>query len=223
MLTQLEHRNALQLRFAPALEVRFQGGGEAGAISGLASAFGGPPDSYGDIIAPGAFKRTIAEHKAGGTMPVMLWCHHQDEPIGRWTSISEDAKGLAVKGVLNLDTSRGRDTFAHLKAGDVTGLSNGIFVPPGGREQNADGTSTLVNLDLAEISIVALPANRRARVELGSKGELIDLLQKSGLPKQAAVRVAAGGWGALSRNDDETTAAVVARIQKAAARLKGQQ
>ena len=57
----------------------------------------------------------------------------------------------------------------------------------------------------------------------GSKGELIDLLQKSGLPKQAAVRVAAGGWGALSRNDDETTAAVVSRIQKAAARLKGQQ
>ncbi|MDP2010635.1 MAG: HK97 family phage prohead protease [Phenylobacterium sp.] len=219
MLLQTKQRT-LELRYAPPVVLRPQGGLD-GAVSGYASAFGGPPDSWGDIIAPGAFRRTIAEHKAGGTMPAMFWAHTQSDPAGRWISMKEDAKGLYVEGVFNLESSRGRDANAHVKAGDVTGLSVGIYVPPGGRKQNADGSFTLVDVDLVEISPVAVPANRRARID--SKSELVELLQKAGLAKLAAVRVAAGGFNELNRNDNEKAAAVVARIQKAAARLKGQQ
>ena len=37
-----------------------------GEFSGYASTFGGEPDSYGDIIAPSAFKGSLREHEKRG-------------------------------------------------------------------------------------------------------------------------------------------------------------
>ncbi|SFU67826.1 MULTISPECIES: HK97 family phage prohead protease [unclassified Methylobacterium] len=204
-------------RLAPPLQIKLDAGSQTvGAVSGYASTFGGPPDAHGDIIAPGAFSRSLREHKAAGTAPVMLWSHDMAEPVGRWTEFREDDHGLFVRGQFNLETTRGRDAHAHAKAGDVSGLSIGFFVAEGGMRAGERGTVILTDLDLMEISVVALPANRRAR--LNSKAEVVDLLRKSGLSKEAASRLASGGWPALAGQDDDEDAA--RQIRAAAARIQ---
>lgn len=79
--------------------------GEDGTIEGYGSVFG-VQDSYGDVVAHGAFKASLAAHKAGGTMPAMLWQHDSAVPIGVWTDMSEDDKGLKIKGRLSLRLRR---------------------------------------------------------------------------------------------------------------------
>lgn len=195
------------LRASIPLQLKLAGpGAAAGQLEGYASTFGGEPDSYGDIIAPGAFAKSLSAHNAAGTMPVMLWAHDMKAPIGRWLEMKEDARGLFVRGQLNLQTDRGKEAHEHLKAGDVGGFSIGYRVPDGGSTYNRDGTTTLNEVDLAEVSVVSIPANRNARVTevktdgptvLRSQAELEELLRKAGLPRGAAVKLAAGGFPAL--------------------------
>lgn len=223
MKARSQSDNEPALRLAPALRVKLSGV-KTGLVEGYASTFNDMPDSYGDVVAPGAFARSIAEHKAEGTAPLMLWQHRSAEPIGRWTSMREDAKGLFVTGQVNLDTSRGKDVHAHLRDGDVSGLSIGFFVAEGGRKEQADGTSLLTELDLMEISVVSFPANRNARIagtkNLASKTDLITLLREGGLSKAAAHRVAAGGWPALANEEHAKATALAERIARATAELR---
>lgn len=180
-------------------------GAAAGTVEGYASLFGGGPDAYGHIVAPGAYAASLARHRREGTVPVMLWSHDPASPIGRWETLAEDPKGLRVAGVLNLKADRGQQAHEHLKAGDVNGLSIGYRVPDGGAVPNADGTLTLKEIDLLEVSIVAVPANWQARVtgvkQLGSQRDLERLLNDNGLSHGAAAKLAAGGWPNLVGSD----------------------
>ena len=197
---------------------------ENGIIHGYASTFGGEPDTYGDIIAPGAFSRSLAEHNARGTLPALLWSHRQDQPIGKWTSMREDARGLIVEGAINLKTSAGRDAWEHMKAGDAGGLSIGYRIPDGGEERQRDGSNLLRQIDLQEVSVVVIPANRNSRVTslkmINSKAELVDLLRGAGLPIAAAKRIAAGGYPALSGADHQKAMDLAAQIEEATAKIR---
>ena len=137
--------------------------GEKGQIEGYASTFGGEPDSYGDIIAPGAYAESLASHSARGTMPKMYWQHDPREPIGRWLEAAEDGTGLLVKGQLNMGVQRGREAYELLKAGDIDGLSIGYRVQ--GYEVDEKGEVwTLTRIDLREVSIVSIGANEHATI-----------------------------------------------------------
>lgn len=223
MFSRMKCKNAEEIRLSPSLEVR-AADAETGIVTGYASVFGGPPDSYGDIIAPGAFARTLAEHKAERTTPAMLWCHRADEPVGRWLEMYEDQRGLFVRGKLNLETTAGRETHAHIKGGDVSGFSIGFLLSDGSRHRNAEGSWTITDLDLWEISMTPIPANKRARVSsvksLQSKSDLIEMLREGGLPKAAAARIAAGGWPALAGNNHEKANDLAERIARATANLR---
>jgi Escherichia/Staphylococcus phage prohead protease len=219
------------LRLAPPLELRFSGQEAAqGVISGHASIFvgqpGGGPDSYGDVIAQSAFKATIAAHAAAGTMPVMLWSHDPAHPVGRWIDIREDDRGLFVRGQLNLQTSAGREAFEHLKARDIGGLSIGFQIAEGGFQRQADGSRLLTAIELFEISLCAMPAARAARIteiksDPGSRQELFTFLHQSGLSRAASKSIAAGGWPALSGQDNETKFdALARRIEAALAEIR---
>jgi len=213
------------IRLAPALDLEVKAAGD-GLIEGYASTFGGKPDRAGDIVAKGAFARTLAEHAREGTTPAMLWSHRIEEPIGKWTALREDREGLHVAGRINLKTTRGREAFEHIAAGDAGAFSIGYLIPEDGRKYNGDGSFTLLDVDLVEVSVVAVPANPRARIaavkSLSSKGELVDLLHHAGLPKAAAKQVANGGWRALAGDDQsEKAARLMAAIDAATARLKG--
>lgn len=122
-------------------------------------------DSYDDIIAPGAFAASIAEHKAAGTMPVMLWNHDaMAMPIGVWTDLFEDDHGLKMSGRF-LDTVAGRDAYTIAKAGAVTGLSIGYFVTASEIEKRDGKTVRVITaVKLVEVSLVTFPANDLARV-----------------------------------------------------------
>lgn len=215
------------IRTAPPLELKLASApADTGEISGYASVFGGEPDSYGDIIAPGAFAESLADLARRRESPVMLWAHDPSAPIGRWTSVEEDERGLRVRGQLNLESSRGREALAHLKAGDVSGLSIGYRTMPGSITYHDDGTQTLTAIDLREISVVAIPAKREARVtavkSLGSPRELEAMLHKSGLSRGAAAKIAAAGWQALNGEQDQPDFTNLgARIKAATAEIRG--
>lgn len=161
-------KNRIELRDTPdgrqtrACALQIKAVGEDGTIEGYASVFG-VIDTWDDIIAAGAFAATIAAHKAAGTMPAMLWQHDSDDPIGVWTDMSEDAKGLRVKGKLCLDTSCGKEAYALLKAGAISGLSVGFITMAYEYDTQTD-VRTLTEVDLWEVSLVTFPANGKARV-----------------------------------------------------------
>jgi hypothetical protein len=81
-------------------------------------------------------------------------------------------------------------------------------VADGGQQFNPDGTATLKVLDLVEVSVVAVPANPRARLtgvkSITSQTDLERLLRDAGLARGAALKLAAGGWPALTNEPPET-------------------
>jgi HK97 family phage prohead protease len=207
------------LRTGWPLEIKLAGdGADEGTISGHCSTYGPPADSYGDIIARSAFAATLAEHKAAGTVPAMLWSHAMSEVIGRWVEMREDNRGLFVRGKLNLNTTRGREAFEHLRAKDVNGLSIGFRIRPDGYKLQDDGTRLVTAVDLHEVSIVAIPAAKLARVSIETRQELIDTLRSVGLPLNAAKAVAARGFAGLGTADEDAAAAELAKRIDAATR-----
>ena len=146
-----------------------------GMIEGYGSVFG-VRDSYSDIVAAGAFKASLAAHKAAGTMPALLWQHRSDEPIGVWTSMVEDQKGLAVVGQLAMDTTRGREAHALLKMRAINGLSIGFYSKEWKYDTEND-VRTLTEVDLWETSLVTFPANSAARVTAVKSIEALESLR----------------------------------------------
>ena len=120
-----------------------------GRFSGYASVFG-VRDHHNEIVAAGAFARTLADWHKRGQSPAMLWMHDATQPIGLWITLGEDKNGLAVSGQLALRTQKGAEAYELLKIGALTGLSIGYRV--------------LTELDLFEVSLVTFPANEEARV-----------------------------------------------------------
>lgn len=203
----------------PLLEIRSQA---QGIVTGYASVFNGI-DSYGDSIQKGAFRASLAQHKASGTAPVMLWAHQADSPVGRWTDMAEDARGLQVSGQINLKTAAGRDAFEHLRAGDISGLSIGYRVPKGGSEYR-EGVNVLKQIDLAEVSLVAVPADSAARIS-AVKSQAIkpatvrdfeEALTQLGYSRRESKAIAAKGFAGSAQDDcsNELIAALKAASQQ---------
>lgn len=203
MSLRLKSSHNLQFADVPRLEVKAD---SSGRISGYGAVFGNV-DSYKERVLPGAFTKSLADHKARGARIKMLWQHRADVPIGSWDRAAEDQKGLFVEGQLNLKTAAGKDAYEHILAGDIDGLSIGYQEKQ--VEQNSDGVRDLVELDVYEISPVTFPANRAAGVTaVKSQAEVERMLRDGGLSKQAARLVLAGGWKALSKSNQVDSAAV---------------
>jgi HK97 family phage major capsid protein len=143
------------------LEFKFAGAQDSGDFEGLAAAYGNV-DSAGDIIAPGAFAASLADHKAAGTWPALLWQHDMAEPIGVIDALYETPAGLAIKGRLDLNVRRGAEAHSLIKSGAIKGLSIGFRTISATRD--ARGVRTIKNAYLGEVSIVTLAANDRAKV-----------------------------------------------------------
>jgi len=206
-----------------AFALQIKAAGEDGTVEGYGSMFG-VRDAYDDIIAPGAFAGSLAAHKAAGTMPAMLWQHSSSEPIGIWTEMVEDAKGLKIKGQLALATARGKEAHELLKLGALNGLSIGFVSKQWSYDRETD-IRTLTEIDLWEVSLVTFPANQAARVTNVKAGEIADLktvrqleraLRDAGLSEGAAKAfVAQAKRIALDERDAHEAAAAL----KAADRL----
>lgn len=141
--------------------VRFAAPDDAGVFIGHAAIFD-QINGHNETLMRGAFKRTIADHAARGIAPPMLWSHDPADVIGVWTDIREDGTGLAVTGKLVIETRRGAEALALLKAGALSGLSIGFRGAKSSK--TASGVRAISDLDLIEISLVALPSAGNARV-----------------------------------------------------------
>ncbi len=187
------------------------------AISGYGSVFGNV-DLQNDVVEAGAFADSIAELKASGRPLKMLWQHY--DPIGPWTEVAEDARGLFVSGLpLIDDVQQAREAYALAKAKVVDGLSIGYRVLDYNR--NADtGVRHLKRLKLVEVSLVTEPANPMARVSsVKSASEIRSIREYEGFLRDVggyswrdAKALAACGFSGLSPRD-EGGAEVVARIR----------
>lgn len=136
---------------------------DEGVFSGYGSVFGNV-DSYKEIVAPGAFSDSLAEWKASGRLPPVLWQHRSGEPVGPHLEMFEDAHGLFTKGHLLVnDVVRAKEARALMKAKAVNGLSIG-FVPREDTFDKITGIRTLTKIDLWEVSIVTFPANPAAQI-----------------------------------------------------------
>lgn len=131
-----------------------------GTIAGYASLFD-IADQGGDIVAPGAFRDSLKRRGHAGIR--MLFQHDPKEPVGIWTTIVEDSRGLYVEGRLTLDNTRARDLDALIRAGAVDGLSIGFKTVTAQRLQRSS-QRRLVRIDLWEISIVTFPMLDGARI-----------------------------------------------------------
>lgn len=185
---------------------------EDGFFSGYGAVFGNV-DWYNDVILPGAFSKTLEVWASKNKFPPVLWNHNDSEPIGVYTKIYEDAKGLYVEGRLLIDdVPRAKSTHALLKAGAIDGLSIGYITKKANKQTN--GIRELVELGLGEISIVTTPANEESLItsvkskleggELPSLPEFEKFLRESGFSKSQATAIAGKGLRhLLSESEDE--------------------
>lgn len=133
-----------------------------GIIEGYASVFN-VVDHHNEIIAPGAFHKSIEIGKECNHMPKMLWQHDMKNPIGVWSSIYEDEKGLYVKGRILLKTNQGREAYDLIKSGAIEGLSIGFDVKKS-QMCNKTGINKIIEVVLHEVSLVTIAANPLAKI-----------------------------------------------------------
>jgi uncharacterized protein len=164
---------------------------DAGEVEGYGSVFGGL-DSYGDTIEPGAFAASISKRK-----PKMLWQHRMDKPIGVWDDVSEDGKGLRLKGRI-ADTELGREARQLIKMGAMDGLSIGYRTI---RDEMRGNNRVLKEVDLWEVSFVTIPADAAATVtgvkSIATERDCEDALREMGFSRREAKAFIARGWGGI--------------------------
>jgi hypothetical protein len=202
-----KHTGALKVRD---LDFEVKAVGDDGTFDGYGSVWD-VVDSYQEVVARGAFTESLAELQAKGRPVPVLWQHRSSEPIGAWTNLKEDDRGLFGEGKILLDAGdMEKRAHAHMKARTVTGLSIGYWV----RESSFDektGIRTLTKLDLVEISLVTFPANDDARVEavkfklahgeLPTDREFEKFLREAGFSKTRAAGVVSHGLEELRRRE----------------------
>lgn len=127
------------------------------AVEGYAALFG-EIDREGDVVAAGAFRRTIA--RQAGAPTLLLLEHDPRLRAGAWVTLEEDTRGLFVRGRIETGSPAGALAVRRLARG-LDGLSIGYRpvksrLRPGGRD--------LLEIELVEISIVSEPMAPRARL-----------------------------------------------------------
>lgn len=175
---------------------------EDGFFSGYLAVFDNI-DSHGDVIRKGAFLKTIDEWKAKGKYPAIFWNHDPDEPIGVFTLMREDEKGLYVEGrLLILDIVRAKSTYALMKVKAIDGMSIGYITIQATHDPQTM-IRELLELELVEGSIVAFPSNPNSLIssvksklqdgEMPSLPEFEKFLRESGFSKTQATVIASKG------------------------------
>ncbi|TVS11858.1 MAG: HK97 family phage prohead protease [Gammaproteobacteria bacterium] len=145
---------------------------EERTFEGLAAAYS--LDLGGDVIQPGAFRRTIDHWKASGRVLPFLDQHSPSvnpshsvtqHTLGRITDMEERDGGLWIR-VKVARTQAGDDYMALLRDGMVEGLSIGYrAVNP---EMDDEGVRHLKEVALMEVSAVTWGMNPDALVDLAS-------------------------------------------------------
>jgi HK97 family phage prohead protease len=124
------------------------------SVSGYASTW--DEDLQGDIVDPHAFDRTLAS----GRKVRFLLGHDQTQVLGVTKTLKTDTTGLYGEFKIS-KTSLGTDVHQLLLDGGLDSFSIGFI--PIDTERRGD-LRVITNLELLEVSVVAVPANPMALV-----------------------------------------------------------
>ncbi|PZE89948.1 HK97 family phage prohead protease [Curtobacterium sp. MCBD17_008] len=140
---------------------------EDGQFRAVVSVFGNE-DSYGDVVQPGAFAKTLADWAAKGDPIPVYWSHRMDDPdynIGYVVEAKETDQGLEVLAQIDLDGAKAQQVYRLLKGRRVTQFSfaydvvNGAWVVEDGRE-----FYSLNELKLYEVGPTPIGANQETEL-----------------------------------------------------------
>lgn len=146
---------------------------DGGIVKGYASTFDRDPDAYGDVVAPGAFAKSLERWKGlneeGRYIP-LLWGHDTEDPtsnIGRVTEAIEDERGLLVTAEFDAENEKSQYVRKLVQEGRVYQFSFAFEIIDQGATTLEDGrkANELRELELFEVSLVQIPANQHATVE----------------------------------------------------------
>ena len=171
---------------------------EGRTLSGYAAVFNSASEplqshrgEFVETIAPGAFKRSLAESR--------VWAYYNHDtnwPLARTPdtlTLSEDRVGLRMSMQVP-DTTYGRDVMALLEAGILDGSMSFGFRTKEDRWERRDGVlhRTLLDVDLVEISVVQTPAYTAPQAALRG-ADPVDLAKSR---RRLAVRIRAAAGSA---------------------------
>jgi len=126
-------------------------------------------DRVNEVVDVAAFGKTLEIYSQN---PVMLYMHDTRRPIGKFTSLNLSPEGLFVTGELAHGTTDADEAWKLIQQGILKSFSIGF------RELDHtvdDGEIRhITQLELFEISIVSVPANREALFTMAG-GKLLDV------------------------------------------------
>lgn len=142
---------------------------EEGEFLVYPSTFTKTPDSYGDVVAPGAFLDTIAQWKESGNTLPGLYGHRLDDPdyfVAGATDMGEDDHGWWVKGAFDLESPKGPQVYRLVKGKRLSQLSFAFDILDEGAVELDDGqkANELRKLKVYEFSFVPVGANQDTSV-----------------------------------------------------------
>lgn len=141
---------------------------ETGKVSGYASTWDREPDSYGDVVAKGAFASSLKRWQESGSPIPLLFGHNADDPyynIGALTEAKEDERGLYVEGGFD-DSDMAQRVRALASEGRLKSFSFAYDVIESAEVTLEDGRKAreLRELEIYEVSVVTFPANSHADI-----------------------------------------------------------
>ena len=179
-----------------------------GQISGYFSTYDRIPDSYGDVVAPGAFTDTIKAREESGHKFPLCWNHDLNQIIGQVDSIEDTEKGPLMTASF-FNTPLAQEKREIVKSGVVYQFSFAYDVREAAQVTLEDGTKAneLQKLDLFEVSIVPVPANPRAEVtdiKAGKRNSAkdADAIREAIRHNEEANKLLRGLLGELEEADD---------------------
>ena len=115
-------------------------------------------DRVNDIVDPNAFVEAMAIFM---TNPIVLLQHQCDCPIGQITAYQINSDGLYVTAKIAEGIEDADETWALIEQGVLRALSIGFYPIEWDYDSELDA-SVITKLELVEISIVSIPANRES-------------------------------------------------------------
>lgn len=142
---------------------------DGGTVKGYAATFDRDPDSYGDVIAPGAFANSLKRWESLGMPIPLLYGHKTDDPeynIGAVTHIEEDERGLYVEAAFDAENPKAQYVRKLVREGRLFQFSFMFDCKDAATVtlENGMKANELLELDIFEVSLVQVPANQHAEV-----------------------------------------------------------
>lgn len=140
---------------------------QEGEFTAYASVFDNV-DSYGDVVRKGAFAGSLAAWDASGFPIPLLFGHNMSDPDFNLGTVQakEDDHGLLVKGLLDLENPKAKQTYRMLKGRRINQMSFAYDEVDAGPidDPKLGEVRELRELKLYEVSIVPLGANQETEI-----------------------------------------------------------